>query len=112
MKRQTYSSAKKQLRKLLGSELLVEHKVRQSYKFARDIFPDESLKKFIRYFGNDVPVILRFANLCEEIEEDPPLEFMLRGRPGQEDSPYWNKKDPNHARTVALVTRRARKRKK
>ena len=56
------------------------------------------------------------AKVGKELGEDPgvnpdaildgdSLEHLMRGGPGKEDSPYWNKDHPQHKATVAKVTR-------
>jgi hypothetical protein len=66
--------------------------------------------------GNIPAVIRVLAKIAPEIAEDPgispedilaadSLSQLMRGAPGKDDSPYWNKEDPRHEATVAKVMR-------
>ena len=67
--------------------------------------------------GNTPAWVYRvLAKVGKEMGEDPgvqpdqvlggdSLEHLMRGKAGDEDAPYWNPKHPQHAATVAKVTR-------
>jgi|GEM_PF-2063267 len=77
-------------------------------------FADEKDMGLINQIGNIPAVIRVLAKIWPEMREDPnvnpdsilegeTLGNLMRGGPGKEDSPYWNKADPRHKATVAKV---------
>ena len=79
-------------------------------------YADERDMAMINRIGN-IPAIIRvLAKVGAEMAEDPgvsaesildadSLETLMRGAPGKDDSPYWNKSDARHTATVAKVMR-------
>lgn len=77
-------------------------------------FADEKDMGLINQIGNIPAVIRVLAKIWPEMREDPgvnpdsildgeSLDTLMRGAPGKEDAPYWNKTDPRHKATVAKV---------
>lgn len=109
-------SMEKARAELLGyyktEEALTEN-VRNAFRVFQ-AFADEKDMALINQIGNIPAVIRVLAKIWPEMREDPnvnpdtilegeTLENLMRGAPGKDDSPYWNKNDPRHKATVAKV---------
>ena len=109
----------------LNAELLAHYKVPGDVKKnlvaafrVVSAFGDESeVEAAMGPMGNAPAWVYRvLAKVGKEMGEDPgvkpdevlggdSLEHLMRGKAGDEDAPYWNPKHPQHAATVAKVTR-------
>lgn len=81
---------------------------------AYSAYADDKEMEEINAVGNIPAVIRVLAKIGKELKEDPgvkpdaildgeSLETLMRGKPGDEDAPYWNASDPRHKATVAKV---------
>lgn len=97
------------------TEDALKSNVRLAYQ-AFSAYADEKDMALIDQIGNIPAVIRVLAKVGAELKEDPgvhpdaildgeSLESLMRGKPGAEDAPYWNKDDPRHNSTVAKVMR-------
>lgn len=113
-------------KELLQKELLEHYKtpevLNENLKHAFRVvnaFGDEAeVKEAMGARGNVPAWVYRvLAKVGKELGEDPgfqsenagaegeSLETLMAGKPGDENSPYWNPKHPQHARTVEKVQR-------
>jgi len=109
-------SQEKARTELLGyykTEEAMTENVRNAFRVFSS-FADEKDMEGINQIGNIPAVIRVLAKIWPEMREDPnvnpdtilegeSLENLMRGGPGKDDSPYWNKTDPRHKVTVAKV---------
>lgn len=87
--------------------------VQRAYR-AFSAFATEQDMELLDTLGN-IPAVIRILDkVGAEMGEDPgvhpdaildqeSLATLMRGKPGAEDSPYWNTNDPRHAATMAKV---------
>ena len=111
-------SAEKAKIELLGyykTEPELQKHVKLAFQ-AFSAYADQNDMDLIDRIGNIPAVVRILAKVGAELHEDPgvhpdaildteSLQQLMRGGPGKEDSPYWNKEDPRHSSTVAKVTR-------
>jgi len=114
---QAFSTEKAKI-ELLGyykSEPELQRHVKLAYQ-AFSAYADQNDMDLIDRIGNIPAVVRILAKVGAELQEDPgvhpdaildseSLDQLMRGAPGKEDSPYWNKEDPRHKATVAKVQR-------
>lgn len=90
--------------------------VGRAYRTAEAFLPADKLDRLMATAGNIPEVITLLDAVGKEMAEDPgvnpdaildteSVEHLKRGKPGDEDAPYWNPTDPRHKATKAKVAK-------